>query len=232
VYRSFTIAARKLAANRFRLPGFLKGAAPPPVKLDDELRREIRLSFDEAALDEEHFPSTIDPRIQHVQVLLRFFAPVTSGRLLDVGCGKGRYARVLLGQNPAARITAFDISEQMLRCVPEGIGKTSGIMTELPFGDESFDGVYATESLEHAVDIERAIGEMCRVLRPGGRLAIIDKNAEQWGRMKTPAWERWFKRGELEGLLARHCRTVRSEPISYWEDVAPDGLFLAWFAEK
>ncbi len=120
----------------------------------------------------------------------------------------------------------------MLRFVPEGIGKISGIMTDLPFASESFDGIYATESLEHAVDIERAIGEMCRVLRPGGKLAIIDKNAEQWGRMKTPAWERWFDRRELERLLGRHCSTVRSEPISYWEDVAPDGLFLAWFAEK
>ncbi len=218
--------------NRFRFPGFLKGAAPPPVRLDNELRRKIKLSFEQAALDEEHFPSTIDPRIQHVQVLLRFFAPVTDGRLLDVGSGKGRYARVLREQNPAARIIAFDISEQMLRCVPEGIGKVSGMMTELPFASESCDGIYATESLEHAVDIERAIREMCRVLRPGGRLAIIDKNAEQWGRMKTPEWERWFQRQELEKLLARHCKSVRSEPISYWEDVAPDGLFLAWFAEK
>jgi SAM-dependent methyltransferase len=224
--------------NRFRLPGFLKGAAPRAAQLDGQLRREIRLSFDEASRDEEHFPSTIDPRIQHVRVLMRFFAPMftpgADGRLLDVGCGKGRYARVLMEQNPAARvnITGLDISEQMLRCVPEGIGKISAIMTDLPFADKSFDGIYATESLEHAVDIERAIGEMCRVLRPGGRLAIIDKNAEQWGRMKTPAWERWFNRRELEKLLSRDCRSVRSEPISYWEDVAPDGLFLAWFAEK
>jgi malonyl-CoA O-methyltransferase len=152
--------------------------------------------------------------------------------LLDVGCGKGRYARVLLEHYPAARVTGLDISEQMLRCVPGGIGKVSGIMTELPFAAGAFDGVYATESLEHAVDIERAVDEMCRVLRPGGKLAIIDKNAEHWGKLKTPAWERWFRRRELEKLLSRHCARVRSEPVSYWEDVAPDGLFLAWFAEK
>ena len=41
--------------------------------LDPSLRDEIRRSFDEASRDEEHFPSTIDPRIQHVQVLLKFF---------------------------------------------------------------------------------------------------------------------------------------------------------------
>jgi malonyl-CoA O-methyltransferase len=217
-----------------KLPGFLKRSILPASSpaLTGELRREIRQSFDEAAADEEHFPSTIDPRIQHVQVLLRHFSPIANNRLLDVGCGKGRYARVILDRNPAARLTGLDISEQMLRSVPSAINRVSAIMTDLPFADNSFDGVYATESLEHAVDIERAIGEMCRVLRPGGKLAIIDKNAEQWGKLKTPAWERWFNRRELEKLLSRHCRSVRSEPISYWEDVAPDGLFLSWFAEK
>lgn len=210
---------------------FLRRAKPAPL-LDETLRREIRRSFDEAAADEEHFPSTIDPRIQHMQVLLKLFSPAGEKRLLDAGCGKGRYARILLDQNPGVRIVGFDISEQMLRCVPAGIGRTAGMLTELPFADSSFDGVYATESLEHAVDIERAVGELCRVLRPGGKLAIIDKNAEHWGKLKTPAWERWFDRREMERLLSRHCRSIRSEPISYWEDIAPDGLFLVWFAEK
>lgn len=216
-----------------KLPRFFKRSSPQPGSaLNADLRREIRRSFDKASRDEKHFPSTIDPRILHVQVLLRFFAPLAGNRVLDVGCGKGRYARVLLEQNPDARITGLDISERMLHSVPPGIGRVSAIMSEIPFASASFDGIYAIESLEHAVDIERAIDEMCRVLRPGGKLAIIDKNAEQWGRLKTPAWERWFGRRELEELLSHHCRSVRSEPISYWEDVAPDGLFLVWFAEK
>lgn len=215
-----------------KLPFFLKRPQQKSPELDRDLRLEIRQSFDEASKNEEHFPSTIDPRILHVQVLLRFFDPIGTNRILDVGCGKGRYARVLLEQNPAARITGLDVSEQMLHSVPAGVGRISAFMTELPFADESFDGVYATESLEHAVDIERAIGEMCRILRPGGKLAIIDKNAEHWGKLKTPAWEKWFDRHELEKLLRRYCRSVRSEPISYWEDVAPDGLFLSWFANK
>ncbi len=201
-------------------------------ELTGELGREIRRSFDESAADEEHFPSVIDPRIRHVQVLLRWFAPVGNKRLLDAGCGKGRFARVILDRNPQARIAGLDISEQMLHSVQPGIGKTCGMLTELPFADSSFDGAYATESLEHAVDIERAIAELCRVVRPGGKIAIIDKNAEHWGKLQTPAWERWFGKRELEKLLARHCRSVRSEPISYWDDVAPDGLFLSWFAEK
>ncbi len=74
-------------------------------------------------------------------------------------------------------------------------------MTELPFRDAAFDAAYATESLEHAVDIERAVAEICRVVKPGGRIVIIDKNAEQWGRLETPDWERWFRRKQLERLL-------------------------------
>lgn len=203
-----------------------------PAALDAELRQQIRRSFDEASQDEDHFPSTIDPRNQHVQVLLKFFGELDDRQVLDVGCGKGRFARVLLEGNPGARICGLDISEEMLACVPAGIERVSGYMTELPFAASTFDAVYATESLEHAVEIDRAVSEMCRVLKPGGRLAIIDKNVEHWGRFRTPAWERWFRREELENLLAQHCRSAHSQFLSYWDDVAPDGLFLAWFAEK
>ena len=202
------------------------------VTLDPELREQIRRSFDESSKNEEHFPATIDPRIQHVQVILKFFGDLTDKSVLDVGCGKGRFARVLQDQNPQAEIWGLDISEEMLRFVPAPIHTRAGSMTELPFADSTFDCVYATESLEHAVEIERAVDEMCRVLKPGGKLVIIDKNAEHWGRLDTPDWERWFTREELEKLLAKHCRKVWSEYISYWEDVAPDGLFLVWFGEK
>jgi len=105
-------------------------------------------------------------------------------------------------------------------------------MTALPLATGAFDGAYATESLEHAVDIPAAVAELARIVKPGGRIVIIDKNADAWGRLETPAWERWFGRKELEKLLARHCREVSSRPISYWEDVEPDGLFLAWLAVK
>jgi ubiquinone/menaquinone biosynthesis C-methylase UbiE len=202
------------------------------AELNPELREEIRRSFDEASQDEAHFPSTIDPRIQHVQVLLKFFGDLSGRKVLDIGCGKGRFARVLSEKHPAAEIWGLDISEEMLRFVPVGIQTRAGSMTDLPFADATFDCAYATESLEHAVDIERAVKEMCRVVKPGGRMAIIDKNAEHWGELKTPAWERWFTQDELKNLLARNCSEVRSQYLSYWDDVEPDGLFIAWFATR
>ena len=191
---------------------------------------EIRRCFEEAAADEEHFPSTIDPRIFHVQLILRYFGDLNGKRVADVGSGKGRFARVLKDASPQASIVAFDLAEAMLRVVPNDIAPCCGSMTDLPFSDGAFDAAYATESLEHAVDIERAVAELCRIVRSGGRIVIIDKNAEHWGKLETPAWEKWFERRKLEKLLRRHCSEVSSDFISYWEDVPPDGLFIAWKA--
>lgn len=200
--------------------------------LTPELAARIRRSFEVAASDEEHFPSTIDPRIFHVQLLLRTFGDLSHRRVLDLGCGKGRFARILAAEYPSASIVALDLAEAMLRAAPAHLSRVSASMLSLPFPDATFDTAYAIESLEHAVDIPLAISELCRVLKPGAKLVIIDKNAEQWGRLKTPDWEKWFRRDELEALLLRHCRHVESRPISYWEDVEPDGLFLTWIATK
>ena len=205
---------------------------PETPRLTPELRARIQSSFDRAAGDEEHFPSTIDPRIYHVKLIRQHLGDLSGKRVLDVGCGKGRFARVFHEQEPEAELWGLDISEEMLRFVPQDIQTRAGSMTELPFETGCFDAAYATESLEHAVEIEKAVSEICRVVKPGGRIAIIDKNAEHWGKLETPEWERWFTRQELERLLARHCRQVSSRFISYWEYVEPDGLFLAWLAVK
>ncbi len=194
--------------------------------------REIAAHFNQAAADEEHFPSSIDPRIYHVRLLLEHFGDLSGRRVLDAGCGKGRFARVLLDEYPRASLYTLDLAEAMLRFVPPEMARCAASLTAIPLASASFDCAYATESLEHAVDIETAVAELCRVVKPGGRIAIIDKNARHWGRLQTPKWEKWFSQKALERLLRRHCRQVSSRPISYWEDVAPDGLFLAWLAVK
>jgi len=194
--------------------------------------KKIRDYFNRAAADEEHYPSTIDPRIFHVKLVLEYLGDLDGKRVADVGCGKGRFARIVAERNPGARVYAIDLAEAMLAHVPAGVHRCAASMTALPLATASCDGAYATESLEHAVDIGGAVGELCRIVKPGGRIVIIDKNAEAWGRLKTPEWERWFGRKELERLLARDCRDVTSRPISYWEDVQPDGLFLAWTAVR
>lgn len=192
----------------------------------------IREYFNQAASDDEHYPSTIDPRIFHVKLVLEHLGDLEGKRVADVGSGKGRFARIVKERSPGANVIALDLAEAMLRHVPEGIERVAASMTALPLASESCQGAYATESLEHAIDINAAIAELARIVKPGGRIVIIDKDAKAWGRLETPAWEQWFDGPELERLLRKHCRKVSSRPISYWEDVAPDGLFRAWLAVK
>src|ERR1035437_9238876 len=107
--------------------------------------------------------ASIDPRIYHVKLIHDHLGNLAGRRVLDVGCGKGRFARVFQEQEPRAELWGLDISEEMLRYVPAGIHTRAGAMTELPFEDGFFDGAYATESLEHAVEIAKAVSEICRV---------------------------------------------------------------------
>ncbi len=104
-------------------------------------------------------------------------------------------------------------------------------MTALPFPAGAFDCVYATESLEHAVEIDVAVAEMCRVVRPGGRIVDYRQERAAVGTAENSASGR---NGSAERNW-RNCsrgiaRGFPAAPISYWEDVAPDGLFLAWLA--
>jgi SAM-dependent methyltransferase len=97
-------------------------------------------------------------------------AEAKPSRVLDVGCGLGvtteRFAKEL-----GARVEAIDISPRMVELTrTRGIDAKVGDAQELPYGDSSFDCVFAGWVLYHMPDLERAIAECARVLRPGGRL--------------------------------------------------------------
>ena len=207
---------------------FAQNRQDPPTRLTEQLRREICSSFDR---ESRKFPVTIEPwRMPHGRLLLETLGDLAGKRVLDVGCGTGRFARLIAERHPSALVWGLDISQKMLRRVPEHIYSCAGSMTELPFRDECFDAVYAIESLEHAVEIDLAIRELCRVVKSGGDIVIIDKNAEEAGRFKVPYWEKWFAQAELEELLRRHSSRVVSQFLPH---VAPgDRLFIAWLARK
>jgi hypothetical protein len=106
-------------------------------------------------------------------------------RMLDLGCGFGRHAFEALRRG--ADVVAFDYSHDELvsvnatmgamheaREIPEGVDGSGvrGDAHRLPFPDDCFDRIIASEVLEHLPDDARALGELARVLRPGGTIAV------------------------------------------------------------
>ncbi len=113
----------------------------------------------------------------------RELAPVLSrpgARGLDLCCGTGDLSITLGGAYGGAEIVGLDFSGQMLACARE---KTSdarpipfvqGDATSVPFPDASFDAVTIAFGLRNLSSVEAGLGEIRRLLRPGGRAVILE----------------------------------------------------------
>jgi 2-polyprenyl-6-hydroxyphenyl methylase/3-demethylubiquinone-9 3-methyltransferase len=193
---------------------------------------EVSARFD---LLHARFKRDVGPDDARLAALRRVLAPLAGRRVLDLGCGKGRFAARLWGEG--AEVVGLDISAAMLAAAPErGLGRVRGSARRLPFADRSFDAVVAVEVFEHLAALDDVLREVRRVLRPGGTLAVLDKNAvaldarrpwmpalavkwldERRGRWMYPAGgpvrERWFRPGALRRRLARHFEGARVEHL-------------------
>lgn len=160
---------------------------------------------------------------------------VHGGSCLDVGCGKGRYISKLSHEFPNSKFYGIDISDVLVERNSKeysGISFASGTLTNIPYDDNSFDVVYACESLEHAIDIEAAIGELCRVTKSGGKVVVIDKNTEALGALEIGPWEQWFSEDGLKKILLKHCSEVQVISDVDYENKPVKGLFYIWVATK
>jgi SAM-dependent methyltransferase len=95
-------------------------------------------------------------------------------RLLDVGCGPGGLARALADVVGAENVSAVDPSEPFAatcRAQLPGADVRVAAAEELPFPDDSFDGAFAQLVVNFMSEAERGVGEMKRVVRPGGTVA-------------------------------------------------------------
>jgi ubiquinone/menaquinone biosynthesis C-methylase UbiE len=112
-------------------------------------------------------------------------------RVLDVGCGTGAFAAQVLERFPATQVLGLDLSAGMLqkaevrcRAAAGRLHLVRGDSEQLPFADDTFDVVTCTHSFHHYPHQERVLAEMHRVLRPGGRLLIIDGDRDRlWGHL-------------------------------------------------
>ena len=98
--------------------------------------------------------------------------PLCGGkRVLEVGCGTGLILSRIATH--ASEAVGVDFSKGMLRTAQErGLSVAAGSATDLPFADNSFDLVCSFKVLAHVPDIRKALAEITRVTKPGGRMAL------------------------------------------------------------
>jgi ubiquinone/menaquinone biosynthesis C-methylase UbiE len=150
--------------------------------------------------------------------------------ILDLGSGPGLLACELAVEVGAGgRVTAVDVSVEMnaiasRRAQEAGLGDrieiVRGDATELVFPDASFDGAVSTQVLEYVDDVGRALRELRRVLRPRGRLVLLDTDWETlvWSARDRAraarvleAWGRHAPHAHLPRRLAPQLRTCGFE---------------------
>jgi len=97
--------------------------------------------------------------------------------LLDLGTGTGDLARAALVQQPTAHVTAADFTFEMMRAgrqPTDAFGWANADALRLPFPDQSFDAVVSGFLMRNVVDSVAALREQYRILKPGGRIVILD----------------------------------------------------------
>ncbi len=191
--------------------------------------------FDDLA---ERFKSEValdDPRL--CAVLDRIGSP-RGRRVLDLGCGKGRFARRLV--ELGAEVVGVDVSSRMLSCA-SGIDRVRAAASRPPFRSRSFQAITAIESFEHIDRLEPVLDECARLLSRDGVMIVIDKNLFSLNLKRPwlpnavvnaidrrrglamypagyPASERWFVPARLNRLLAQRFERTSFESLLLREE--------------
>ena len=146
------------------------------------------------------------------QALAAALAAGFSGQTVaDIGCGEGDLTMLLA--RFVKRVVAVDISAQMLRVVQErsaeaGVARRvtveKGDLEKLPLDTGSIDSAFVSQVLHHAARPGKGLTEAARILKPGGRLILLDlaQHDQEW--VRTEWADQWlgFEERELRGWLA------------------------------
>jgi SAM-dependent methyltransferase len=141
-----------------------------PAHVRDQYATERNLAARKSAFATSEGP---DAR----EVLFEAVAEARPRRVLEVGGGEGELAERILHEL-GAEVVAVDQSGRMVEIQrAKGIDAHVGDAVALPFADGEFDVAVAAWMLYHVPDLERAVAELARVLRPGGRLVAVTNSA-------------------------------------------------------
>jgi SAM-dependent methyltransferase len=124
---------------------------------------------------QEGFTQGADPEYEEQILPLAAEHLAGASRVLDVGCGEGQVARLAVREG-ARLVIGVDPTKAQVREAQRrggGAGYGRAVASALPFPTRSFDAVVACLVFEHIVDVDAAIGEVARVLEPGGRFLFF-----------------------------------------------------------
>ena len=164
------------------------------------------------------YPDVVAQRRRTLDVL----ALRAGERVADLGCGPGLLALDMAGQvGPNGEVRCIDASDSMVGLAKRRLVDLPqvqvevGDVTSLPSADESFDVVVSTQVYEFVTEVDRALAELRRVLKPGGRAVIVDTDWEScvWNssdpermRRVIEAWDLHCPHPHLPRTLARRVR--------------------------
>ena len=178
-------------------------------------------------------------------------------RLLDVGCGPGSITRGLAKRLAPGEVVGLDLSADTLAAARKRAARgltnltyQDGSVYQLPFPDASFDVAYAHQVLQHLAKPADALGEMLRVVRPGGLVAVREvdwETAVYWprdpwlDRFVEVHFQTWYRNGgeprmgrQLRGLFNAAPMTDLRITATVWSYTTPEET-AAWgqsYAER
>jgi ubiquinone/menaquinone biosynthesis C-methylase UbiE len=182
-----------------------------PALVAEEYADEARLRRRAQAYTGED--TLVDTRLPIVAAV----AEVAPAHVLEVGCGWGELA-AWIARETGAEVAATDLSPRMVELARErGVAAELADVQELPFADGTFDVAVAAWMLYHVPDLDRALAELARVLRPGGRLVAATNSVNHLQELRDlvgsgPSTIK-FSRESGEELLLRHFAHVRREDV-------------------
>src|SRR3954451_10478455 len=181
----------------------------------DKRRDRMRSYFDGLAgrFGREYLPGRSWQGLS--EALLALMPPMV---IADLGAGEGIFSQLLARK--AERVIAIDTSERMVDfgaklAENHGVGNLEyrlGDMEAVPLGDGEVDLAFFSQSLHHALNPERAVSEAWRILRPGGRVAILDLLRHQFEQAREMYADVWLGFTEIE--LRRFLENVGFECVS------------------
>jgi SAM-dependent methyltransferase len=151
------------------------------------------------------------------EMLIRLLPPM---RIADIGAGEGTLS-LLLAQR-AEHVTGIDNSEKMVEYA-QGVARRSGLknvefrlgdLEELPLADGSVDLALFSQSLHHALHPQKAVQEAARVLRPGGRIVILDLQRHTFEEARDLYADVWLGFTQIELLEFLRKAKFRGAEVS------------------